>query len=32
MKENEYIPKILETIGDKGASIGTLKIMCHQGY
>ena len=31
MKESEYIPIIFETIGDKGASIGTLKIKCGQG-
>jgi len=31
MKESEYAPIILETIGSNGASIGTLKTSCGQG-
>jgi hypothetical protein len=31
MKESEYAPIILKTIGDNGASVGTLKKACNQG-
>lgn len=31
MKESKYAPVILETIGDDGASIGTIKKACEEG-